>query len=56
MSQSLSSKAPAEAYTIQDFQKRMLAFVASTGTVVGPIPPKLARMTGIPSWVVSAAA
>lgn len=46
----------AEAYTLQASQERMLKFVRSSGCLVGPIPLKLQRMTGIPSWAISASA
>jgi hypothetical protein len=44
-----------EAYTLQASHERMLAYIGSTGSLVGAIPLKLPRMTGIPSWTVSAA-
>ena len=46
----------AEAYTLQTSQEKMVAFVRTTGSLISPIPLKLPRMTGIPSWAVSAAA
>ena len=46
----------AEAYTLQSSHEKMLAFVQSSGCLMGSIPLKLPRMTGIPSWAVSAAA
>jgi hypothetical protein len=45
-----------EAYTLEASQEKMLSFVESTGSLVGAIPLKLPRMTGVPSWAVSAAA
>ena len=45
-----------EAYVLQASQEKMLAFLASTGSLMGPIPLKLPRLTGIPSWAVSASA
>ena len=45
----------AEAYTLQTSQEKMLAFVQSTGSLMGAIPLKLPKMSGIPSWTVSAA-
>lgn len=52
----LDASSLSEAYTLQSSQEKMLAFVESTGSMMGPIPLKLPRMTGIPSWAVSAAA
>jgi uncharacterized protein (DUF58 family) len=45
-----------EAYTLQATHEKMLAFVERSGCLVGPIPLKLPRVRGIPSWAVSAAA
>ena len=45
-----------EAYILQNSQEKMLAFLAKTGSLTGTIPLKLPRMTGIPSWAVSASA
>ena len=46
----------AEAYTLQASHEKMLAFLNSSGCLLGAIPLKLPRMTGIPSWAVSATA
>ena len=46
----------AEAYRLQASQEKVLAFVASTGGQLGAIPLTLPRMTGVPSWAVSASA
>jgi uncharacterized protein (DUF58 family) len=52
----LDAASLAEAYMLQGSQEKMLAFVGTTGSLVGAIPLRLPRLVGIPSWTVSAAA
>jgi hypothetical protein len=46
----------AEAYTLQLSHEKTLGFLESSGCLLGAIPLRLPRMTGVPSWAVSAAA